>query len=521
MPGPFYFAWAGGTIADPVTVVTTGSTHGGAVETINIVADMDAGEPQLFNIATLVGLEFGMFYGVEGPGLPSADTHFIFDEELAVAETSFANLTRATSDTLRSAGFIVTKSIDIAQCAGTVLKDHNFIVLTEPLDLPPGEYGIRGDSIGLTDMPFPEGTNISGAMPQITVPSAIFQYSGGTSIELFVMVKNQGSVARQPAKCNDTGTFPFIISGMPTADWYSVTSIPAAALAGLVPGLQYNVYGNGIPAGTSFIAPGSGATAIELDQPATSAQLGAILTITGPRTPNAPFDPAVHNRFDEEVLSIQIEQNEGDFATLTMDIKNQGIGLLATGRNLWCWLSWDQAWTPEGGADPDLVPLFNGRLAAIPKLAAGEIIQLQFVARPDDFIGQKRELADSMKVLPFWDPVWLSNNPGNPDTVLEGYSALWHIDRITLEVTTSDILVGEDGIVTIGEDQSFYDAFSLAMGDGAPLRQISISGTVAWVQEGEGIVDVTPKLNTAFREAGNYTSNTFGYGSTLASGSDF
>ena len=32
-------------------------------------------------------------------------------------------------------------------------------------------------------------------------------------------------------------------------------------------------------------------------------------------------------------------------------------------------------------------------------------------------------------------------------SALEGYSALWHVDRITHEVTISDIIAGEDGIV--------------------------------------------------------------------------
>jgi hypothetical protein len=281
-----------------------------------------------------------------------------------------------------------------------------------------------------------------------------------------------------------------------------VTGIPDIALAALTPGLRYNAIGNAIPVGTTFVAPDLGATSIELDQAPTATQPAAILTLNGPRAINAPFDPAIHNRFDEEVLGIEIAQSEGDFATLTVDIKNTGVGLLATGRNLWCWLSWDQAWTPAGGDAPDLVPLFNGRLVGVPQLAAGEVMQLQFLARPDDYNVQKLGLADSMQVLPFWDPVWLATQAGNPDTVLETYSALWHTDRTTLEVTTSDILEGEDGIVTIGEDQAFYDNFAMSFGD-APLRQVSVSGTVSWEQTGEGDIDITPSLFHAFGDAGN------------------
>jgi hypothetical protein len=281
-----------------------------------------------------------------------------------------------------------------------------------------------------------------------------------------------------------------------------VTGIPEIALAALTPGLRYNAIGNAIPVGTTFVAPDLGATSIELDQAPTATQPAAILTLNGPRAINAPFDPAIHNRFDEEVLGIEIAQSEGDFATLTVDIKNTGVGLLATGRNLWCWLSWDQAWTPAGGDAPDLVPLFNGRLVGVPQLAAGEVMQLSFLARPDDYNVQKLGLADAMQVLPFWDPVWLATQAGNPDTVLETYSALWHTDRTTLEVTTSDILEGEEGVVTIGEDQAFYDNFAMSFGD-APLRQVAVSGTVSWEQTGEGDIDITPSLFHAFGDAGN------------------
>jgi len=284
-----------------------------------------------------------------------------------------------------------------------------------------------------------------------------------------------------------------------------VTDIPAEALAALTEGLRYNISGNGIPAGTTFVAPALGATEIALDQAPTAAQPAAILTLNGPRAANEPFDPAIHNRFDEDVLSITIEHGEGDFATLTVDIKNNGIGLLATGRNLWCWLSWDAAWTPDGTAPPDLVPLFNGRLVALPALAADEVISLQFVARPDDFNVQKLNVAEELKVLPFWDPVWLATNANNPDTVLESYSALWHTDRTTLAVTTSDIIEGEDGLVEIGEDEAFYDAFAMSFGD-APLRQVAVSGTVSWQQTGEGIIDVTPALISAFKAGGHYTN---------------
>jgi len=147
----------------------------------------------------------------------------------------------------------------------------------------------------------------------------------------------------QDVTATASGDYPVAITGAPDADWYSITGIPSSVFLSLFAGLRYNISGNGLAIGTTFIAPAGGSTAITIDLPATTSALDAILTITGPRTPDEPFDPAVHNRFDEAIVGFDITQDEGAYASLTIDIKNPAIGLLAIGRNLWCWLSWDRA----------------------------------------------------------------------------------------------------------------------------------------------------------------------------------
>ena len=69
------------------------------------------------------------------------------------------------------------------------------------------------------------------------------------------------------------------------------------------------------------------------------------------------FDPGTHNREDEKVVRWRVEHLEGEFATLSIDIRNPRIGLLNAGRKLWAWLAWDNAGTS--------VPLFFGRLVAL------------------------------------------------------------------------------------------------------------------------------------------------------------
>lgn len=514
MPGPFYFAWAGGTIQEQQTLITNGNTHGGTVQTITIVGAVTAGSQQLTNLATNSGLEAGALHTISGPGVVDG-TFFVFEDAVSGAPDSI-NLSAEATATLTSATYTVTKSIFVGAVAGLLTQGSNVVTLPD-IDLPPGVYGIAGTGIGqvvVDTAPLPSNVFVS---------SAYFIYDGSGTAEMYLLVAEPSVstitgpdghpldvttyyVLEQEVTATSTGTYPLSITGMPGPDSYSVSSIPADALASLATGLRYNISGNGIQVGSTFLAPGSG-TSVELDLPATSSSINAILTITGPRTPDAGFDPTVHNREDEQIVSIEIAQEEGGFATLSIELRNPSIGLLALGRNLWCWLSWDQAWTPDGGASPDLVPLFNGRLVGVPRLQAGEVIQLQFLGRPDDFNGQKGALLADMSVLPYYDPIWLASNV-NPDTVLETYSALWHVDRTSLVVTTSDILQGEDGIVTIGEDQAFYDAFALNYGS-PPLTAVTVSGTVSWAQQGEGLLDITQTIIGAFAAAGSPYKTTF------------
>lgn len=195
-----------------------------------------------------------------------------------------------------------------------------------------------------------------------------------------------------------------------------------------------------------------------------------------------PFDPLVHAVEGEAITELQITQSEGDFAGLAMTVVNPGTGLLAPGRVQWCWLSWDD------GSGP--VPLFTGRLVAVPESIDGEAVRLLFAAKPPDYDEVKRDYAESLKVLPYYDPIWLAAGEDDPDAVLNGYGAQWHIARDTLALTHSDELVGEDGTLTIGEADHTYDTFSASYSQ-PPLSRIDLEGTVAWRQTGHGWLDLT------------------------------
>src|SRR5215831_8205926 len=131
-----------------------------------------------------------------------------------------------------------------------------------------------------------------------------------------------------------------------------------------------------------------------------------------------------HARYDENVFSFTITGSEGECAQLSLTIKNPKIGLLSAGRKVWGWLSYDLGIGPQ--------PLFFGRLLGIPDMQGSvsgfaELLTLTFVAKPIDFAAQRRALAESLAVLPFYDPLFIDEklrieagtHTGDVDTALE------------------------------------------------------------------------------------------------------
>ena len=83
-------------------------------------------------------------------------------------------------------------------------------------------------------------------------------------------------------------------------------------------------------------------------------------------------------------------------------------------------------------------------------------------------------------MLPYYDPIWITGDRDDPDAVLNGYGAQWHIDRATLELTHSDELDGEDGTLTIGEADHTYDDFSVVLWRSRRCRGSISKAPLAW-----------------------------------------
>jgi hypothetical protein len=204
------------------------------------------------------------------------------------------------------------------------------------------------------------------------------------------------------------------------------------------------------------------------------------------------FDAGVHNTFDEDILTAEVQHDEGAAAILTITLKNPGVGALTIGR--WCYFSFDD------GSTAGIQPVFKGRLIGSPADFALEVISLQFRAIPADIKEQKTAVAAALRVLPYWDPVWFVDKIDDLDTVLEPRCAVWHVDRLTHQVTASSLIAGEDGTIDINDQ--LYDSVKTGFG-ATPLRRMVVSGTVTWKQQGQGDVDLTTPVWEAFKPTGS------------------
>src|SRR5207342_2769272 len=212
-----------------------------------------------------------------------------------------------------------------------------------------------------------------------------------------------------------------------------------------------------------------------------------------------------HMRWDEAVFSFNLKQDEGDPASLTLVVRRprndagNAIGLLGPGRKVWCWFAMD--------CGPDLVR-FRGRLVGVPTSIFEELVTLEFVARPVDLVAQKEALAETLRVLPYYDEVVIDlARRTDPDVVLEGYSAVFHYDRETHELSVSDEISGEDGLVEFdgaSEDgKVLYDGLGLTLTSG-PLARVDVSAEYSWTQQAQGNVDLTKYLISHWPGAGRY-----------------
>jgi hypothetical protein len=203
-----------------------------------------------------------------------------------------------------------------------------------------------------------------------------------------------------------------------------------------------------------------------------------------------------HHREDMQIIQFSLQHRENDFATLSVVVRNVMAGLLNPGRKQHAWFAFD-----FGGAT-GVQPLFFGRVIGVPDGIAQTRQQFTFRARPDDYKDLKADLAETLKVAPYWDPVWIdAGSLDDPDVVLQARTQSWHVDRITHEMTVSDNILGEDGTLEFDGDAILNGSVNVTY-SGPAVSSVRVKATIRYTQSAVGTVDISPNLIEAFRLVG-------------------
>lgn len=206
---------------------------------------------------------------------------------------------------------------------------------------------------------------------------------------------------------------------------------------------------------------------------------------------------------DEEVYSFEVSQQEAEAASLKIVIVNPRYPLLSG--ELWATLVYNNG--------TSTVTLFYGRLIGIPSDIQNEFVNLEFIAKPDNFEDQKAALAETLKVPPYWDLIFITaDQQTNPDTVLDAYNADWHTDRVTHVVTVSNTIAGEDGTASIIDHT--YSSLDFSYRE-APAYEMTCKATIQYNQQATDTVDFTDSIYEAFSAVGSVD---FGFLSSYTGG---
>jgi hypothetical protein len=73
---------------------------------------------------------------------------------------------------------------------------------------------------------------------------------------------------------------------------------------------------------------------------------------------------------------------------------------------------------------------------------------------------------------------------------------MWHIDRVSLTWSISDVLIGEDGTQTFNTIDTFRDSVKVTIKQ-PPLVAVGVMGTVSWNQANRGFIPLEPAIYTS------------------------
>lgn len=174
---------------------------------------------------------------------------------------------------------------------------------------------------------------------------------------------------------------------------------------------------------------------------------------------NEQYSPELHNREDEKIFSIDIQQKEAGLAVARLSMCKPVRGFAQSNEKQRAFIANDNGL------------LFCGRVINMPIHIDGELITLDFLAEP---------------------------HPNSLCTEsIESQNKLYYCDRINNSTSLSDFFKGEN-VITLGKNH-FYDSLQIAV-TGQPLSSVKVELTADWTQHLKGDMDIAPLIEREFPE---------------------
>lgn len=207
------------------------------------------------------------------------------------------------------------------------------------------------------------------------------------------------------------------------------------------------------------------------------------------------FNPTVHNRLDERVLELSVEESEGGFATVRAVIKSPETGLLSRSQK-WAHVSIE-------AADGTVVHLAKGRLTGFPISGGMRTVEIELICRPSDWDARLAAFAETLKVSPFYDHLFAWEVFDDPDEIIDGYAGMYACDRVSHAATLTHVLTGEK---TVDLGAPIDGSVSVSFGE-TPKRRCVVRLSAEWEQKVWGVWLAGDQIEATFSD---------GYVSTLA-----
>lgn len=194
------------------------------------------------------------------------------------------------------------------------------------------------------------------------------------------------------------------------------------------------------------------------------------------------FDPSEHARDDEEILTLTIEQEESEAATAKVGVTYREGSFIALGKRaaISCRRVNPETEEPTG----EVIPLIVGRIAAAPIGVIGEVVQLELIAKPEDWEARRATvLAGRVEFAGtrYFDPLFFeAGAETDPASVLLGTFATLGWDRVTGECRVDDIR-GASDLMSFDANQISIEGFTHELE--TPLRAVTIEVVAGWQQE--------------------------------------